>query len=98
MDHLSVAETDEVTPLVKGAGLFIVSRLPRQLGHQMIGNVVAELPQNGHFRGGWNVCFFHGLPCGRSSQTFQPFFSDFYRTPVDYLRLCRESAQPSPSR
>ena len=43
MGHLRVAETDDVTPLIKRARLFIHSSLPRQAGYQVVGNIVANL-------------------------------------------------------
>ena len=45
-------------------------------------NVVADLTQNGEFARGWGLVFFHDLPCGRFSSSFQPFFSPI---PVGWL-------------
>ena len=49
MGHLRVAEADDMAPLIKGASLLIDPSLPSQLGHQVVGNVVAKLTDNGEF-------------------------------------------------
>ena len=63
-----------MTPFIEGAGVLRHARFPRQLRHQVIGNIVANLPQNGEFCGGWKFCVIHPLPCGKFSWNFQPLF------------------------
>jgi hypothetical protein len=80
---LRVAERDNMAPLIIGASLLIHSGLPGQLGHQVVGNIVAELAENGEFGGGWNFYAIHDLPRGRFSSKFQPFFLNSYGMAVN---------------
>ena len=59
MGHLRVAKTDDVAPLIEGASLLIVARLPSQLRHQVVGNIVAKLTDNAEFERGWKFLVFH---------------------------------------
>jgi hypothetical protein len=47
----------------------------RQFGHQVSGNEIAKLAENGELAGGWLVTgfLFHALPCGKA-QTRKPIF------------------------
>jgi len=61
---------------------------PRQLGHQKIRNEVANLPQQVHFCGGWNVfvVFFHPCCLAGLRKTFQ-LFSKSYGMAVKQLHF-----------
>ena len=76
MRHLSINQTDHMTPWAKSSGLGFAPRGPCQLRHQMIGNQIAKLPQKRKLTGGWLVSclFIHALPCGKA-QTRKPAFS-----------------------
>ena len=73
--QLGVKQTDDMAPRSELAPLIFHAGLPRQLGHQMRRNEVANLAQQGELAGGWLGCgfLFHALPCGRA-QTRKPTF------------------------
>lgn len=72
---LGVKQADDMAPGSELAPLIFHAGLPRQLGHQMRRNEVANLAQQGELAGGWLGCgfLFHALPCGRA-QTRKPTF------------------------
>ncbi len=66
MGELRVQQGDQLTLLAGGSGLLIDPILVIQLGDQMIGNMIAELAEDGEpalgcLRG--RLCFL-SLPCG----------------------------------
>src|SRR5438445_3496951 len=67
--ELGVEQTHHMTPGAKGPRLDFHTGIARQLRHQMVGNQIAELVQEGEAAARWLVgCdFLHGLPCGRST-------------------------------
>lgn len=50
--HLRVARRENLTPLVISASLLIHTSLQGQLRHQVVGNIVAKLAENGEFQCG----------------------------------------------
>jgi hypothetical protein len=82
---ISLVEDDDFTRVDIGAQLVrplgfmlgggVHAGRPRQLGHQMRRNEVANLAQQGELAGGRLVSslIFHALPCGRA-QTRKPTF------------------------
>jgi hypothetical protein len=75
VSQLGVKQTDDVAPGREIAPLFFDAGVPRQLGHQMRWNEIANLAQQGELAGGWLVSslIIHALPCGRA-QTRKPTF------------------------
>lgn len=59
MGHRCVAKTDDVAPLIEGASLLIVARLPSQLGHPVVGNIGAKLTDKAEFARGSKSLVFH---------------------------------------
>src|SRR2546422_6452236 len=78
MGSLAIAPADDVAPLLKRAGFLIVPRLPGQLGHQVVGNIVAKLTNNGDFGRGWKFLFFHWPAMWQVSRKFPTTFSNSY--------------------
>ena len=67
--QLGVEQADHMAPRPKRPGLGVYPGVPGQLRHEMSGNEIAELVQQRELAARWLVagCFFHGLPCGRST-------------------------------
>ena len=84
--QLGVKQTDDMAPGREITPLFFHAGLPRQLGHQMRRNEVANLAQQGELAGGWLVSslIFHALPCGRA-QTRKPTFFSSTLNPMSQL-------------
>ena len=82
MRQLRIAQADRMTPGAECPRFLVHAGLVGDLRHQVGRNVVADLTQNGEFARGWGLVFFHDLPCGRFSSSFQPFFSPI---PVGWL-------------
>ena len=59
--ELRKEQTDDVTPRFEGAGFFRRASVAGQLRHQMSGNEIAELPEDGERGAGWRGTrwFFH---------------------------------------
>jgi len=57
--ELCIQEADDMAPGTERAGLIVHAGLPRQFGHQMERNEVANLPQQRELAGGWLVSCFH---------------------------------------
>lgn len=76
VSQLRVEQTHDMAPRPEGAGVIFHTGLPRQFGHQVGGNKIAKLTENGELAGRWLVVgsIFHALPCGRA-QTRKPTFS-----------------------
>lgn len=74
--QLGVKQTEDVAPGSELAPLIFHAGLPRQLGHQMRRNEVANLAQQGELAGGWlgGGFLFHALPCGRAKTRKPTFF------------------------
>ena len=83
VSQLGVKQTDDVAPGREIAPLFFDAGVPRQLGHQMRRNEIANLAQQGELAGGWLVSslIIHALPCGRA-QTSKPTFFIFQTPPL----------------
>jgi hypothetical protein len=75
MGQLSIDQTDHMTPGLEGAALGFRVVLARQSRHQMVGNQVAQLPQESESAARWLAVSFvlHDLPCGRL-RTCKPTF------------------------
>ena len=82
VSQLGVKQTDDMAPRGEIAPLFFHAGVPRQLGHQMRRNEVANLAQQGELAGGWLVSslIFHALPCGRAQTRKPTFFSSTLKT------------------
>ena len=67
MGQLGIEQAHDMTPGRKRAGTLNHASIPRQLGHQMRRNKIAELVQEREAAARWLVrCgFIHPLPCGR---------------------------------
>jgi len=71
--ELGVEQADHMTPRTKRARPSVHPGVSRQLWHKVIGNQVAELPQERKAAARWlaDRLFFHPRPCGRV-QTRKP--------------------------
>jgi hypothetical protein len=58
MGHLRITATDDVTPRIKRASLFIHAGLPRATGQQVVGNIAANLTDHRQFCRGWKLLLF----------------------------------------
>lgn len=85
--QLGVEQTHDMTPRRERAGAFGDAGVPRQLGHQMRRNKIAELVQEREAAARWLVrCgFIHPLPCGRFTRGKPTLFYPSSRKPVGLL-------------
>ena len=86
MGQLGIEQTHDVTPRTKRPRLGVHPGGSGQLRHQMVGNQIAELPQECETTARWLVgCgFMHGLPCGRST----------HRKPTSFFQHHSKNAKP----
>ena len=84
--QLGVEQTQDMTPRTKRPGVGVHPGGSGQLRHQMVGNQIAELPQECETTARWLVgCgFMHGLPCGRST----------HRKPTSFFQRHLKTAKP----
>ena len=75
VSELGIHQGDQMTPGAEGAGFGLNPGSPRQFWHQEVRNEVANLPQQVHLCGGWNVLvvFFHPCRVAGLRKTFQLF-------------------------
>jgi hypothetical protein len=73
--QLGVEQADDLAPGTERACVVFDAGVARQFGHQVSGNEIAKLAENGELAGGWLVTgfLFHALPCGKA-QTRKPIF------------------------
>jgi len=77
MSELGEEQTNHMTPGRESSHPILAPGGTTQLGNQMGRNIIAKLPQNGKFAGGWFgsvFIFFHTTPCG-VAKAFKPAFS-----------------------
>ena len=76
VSELGIHQGHQMTPRTEGACPILNSGGPRQLGHEKVGNEVANLPQQVQFCRGWNalVVIFHPCRVAGLNRTFQLFF------------------------
>lgn len=60
-----------MTPGTEGAGLFLHPGLARQLGHEVAGNEIAKLTQNGKLAAAWSGRFIFFHPCRVAGQSLR---------------------------
>ena len=86
--ELGVEQAHHMTPRRKRAGAFDHTSIPREFGHQMRRNKIAELLQEREAAARWLVrCgFIHPLPCGRFTRRKPTLFYPSTLKPVG--RLC----------
>ena len=77
-------QTHHMTPRRERAGAFDNASIPRQFGHQMRRNKIAELAQEREAAARWLVrCgFIHSLPCGRFTRCKPTLFYPSTRKPA----------------
>jgi len=89
MSQLGIEQTDDMTPRTKRPRLGVDPGVTGQLRHQMVGNQIAELPQECETTARWLGIGFvlHGLPCGRSSRLKPTSFSPQNPKPIHPVGL-----------
>jgi hypothetical protein len=87
MGQLGKEQAHDMTPGRKRAGAFDHASVPRQFGHQMRRNKIAELMQEREAAARWLVrCgFIHPLPCGRFTRGKPTLFYPSTLNPVGLL-------------
>jgi hypothetical protein len=67
--QLRKEQADHVAPRLEGAASLLDPVLQGQGSHQVVGNQIAQLPQEREPAACWlaGFCFLHDLPCGRSN-------------------------------
>jgi hypothetical protein len=85
--QLGVEQAHYMTPRREGASAFNDAGIPRQLGHQVCRNQIAELMQEREAAARWLVrCgFIHPLPCGRFTRGKLTLFYPSTRKTVGLL-------------
>ena len=85
MGQLGIDQADHMTPGLEGAALGLRVVLARQSRHQMVGNQIAQLPQQRKAAARWLAVGFllHALPCGRSPSCKPTSFSTSLRSPIN---------------
>ena len=87
MGQLGVEQAHHMTPRRERPGAFDDASIPRQFGHQMCRNKIAELVQEREAAARWLVrCgFIHPLPCGRFTRGKPTLFYPSTRKPTGLL-------------
>jgi subtilisin-like proprotein convertase family protein len=87
MGELGIEQTHHMTPRRECPGAFDDPGIPRQFGHQMRRNKIAELMQEREAAARWLVrCgFIHPLPCGRFTRGKPTLFYPSTLNPVGLL-------------
>jgi hypothetical protein len=87
MGQLGIEQTHDMTPGCERASAFGNPCIPRQFGHQVCRNKIAELMQEREAAARWLVrCGFnHSLPCGRFTRGKPTLFYPSTLKPVGLL-------------
>ena len=80
MSELGKEQTDHMTPRLERAGFFRRAGSAGQLRHQMVGNEIAELPEDGELSAGWRGTglLFHPCLVAGKLRPRQLIFSSHY--------------------